>query len=222
MDSVRKEQICLSDRQRVGMVATRRVVAVFGILAGFAGIEHGVGEILQGWESPDGVMIRSWPDTAAFEVLDGEPAMTLLPNLAMSGIASILVATAVSVWACRCVGRPHAGQVLIGLSLLLLLVGGGFGPPVIGVLVGISILRARKGLHKEPGPFLRGFARLWPWFLGAALWGYLSLFPGTVLLSRPAGFESPVLTSVLSLFAFAALLLALFAARMYDRTSSLW
>ena len=41
--------------------ATRITVSTFGAMAGLAGIEHGIGEILQGGAAPEGVMILSWP-----------------------------------------------------------------------------------------------------------------------------------------------------------------
>ena len=47
--------------------ATRIVVSAFGALAALAGLEHGVGEFVQGWVAPSSVM--SWPDTAGFEVV---------------------------------------------------------------------------------------------------------------------------------------------------------
>jgi hypothetical protein len=56
------------------------VISIFGILAGLAGMEHGVGEIRQGSTRPDTLLIQSWPDTAAFAVLAGEPALTVLPT----------------------------------------------------------------------------------------------------------------------------------------------
>lgn len=52
--------------------ATRVTVSTFGALAGLAGIEHGIGEVLQGNVAPDGVTISSWPDSEVFDILNGE------------------------------------------------------------------------------------------------------------------------------------------------------
>jgi hypothetical protein len=79
--------------------ATRVAVAAVGLLAALAGIEHGIGEILQGWVAPSSVVFESWPDTAGFEILSGEPATSLIPNLALSGLLTVVVAIAVGVWA---------------------------------------------------------------------------------------------------------------------------
>lgn len=77
--------------------ATRTVVATFGVLAALAGIEHGVGEIAEGSGAPPGVVFRSWPDTAGFTVLDGEPAMTLVPACWPPGSWAIAAALALGV-----------------------------------------------------------------------------------------------------------------------------
>lgn len=45
--------------------ASRTTMAVLGTLVGLAGMEHGIGEILQGPAPPDGLLIMSWPDAAA-------------------------------------------------------------------------------------------------------------------------------------------------------------
>jgi hypothetical protein len=196
---------------------TRLVVSVFGALAALAGIEHGVGELLQGWVAPSSLVIESWPDTAGFEVVSGEPAMTLIPNLAVSGVITILVALVLGVWAVWFIDRPRGGLGLIGLSVLLLLVGGGFGPPLIGVIVGVAATRIGHTGARRPGSIRAGLARIWPWLLGAGVVGYVSLVPGIVLVSRFTGFDDPVLVSALTVVSFAGLILALVAAWAHDR-----
>ena len=69
--------------------ATRVTVSTFGVLAGIAGIEHGIGELLQGNVAPNGLVIESWAGSELFRILAGEPAMTLIPNLLASGIRSV-------------------------------------------------------------------------------------------------------------------------------------
>jgi hypothetical protein len=75
--------------------ATRIVVSTFGALVAFAGFEHGVGEILQGPVAPAGLAIESWPNVKAFEILGGEPAMTVIPNLLVTGVLAVIVALTV-------------------------------------------------------------------------------------------------------------------------------
>jgi hypothetical protein len=97
-----------ADPHRRG-AATAATVAVFGTAAGIAGIEHGVGEILQGDVVPDGVVIASWPASEAFRVLGGEPAMTVVPNLLASGILAILVSLVLLVVAVTPLARRRGG-----------------------------------------------------------------------------------------------------------------
>jgi hypothetical protein len=197
--------------------ATRIVVSTFGALAALAGIEHGIGEIRQGPVRPSSLVIESWPDTAGFEILSGEPAMTLVPNMAVTGVLAIIAALAVGVWAVWFIERPHGGLILIGLSVLLLLVGGGFGPPMVAAIIGVAATRIGKQRKKEPGLIGSALARAWPWLLGAGVVGYLGLVPGMVLVSRATGFDSPYVVYGLMLLSFACLILSLIAARLHDR-----
>jgi hypothetical protein len=107
--------------------------------------------------------------------------------------------------------------VLILLCVLLLLAGGGFGPPLIGVIVGFGATRMGAAPGRCPGRVYQAVGRVWPWVLGAAVLGYLSLLPGTVLLGQLLGADHPGLVYALSAFSFAGLILALAAARAADR-----
>lgn len=196
--------------------ATAVVVAVLGALVGLAGVEHGIGEMLQGPVRPDGLFILSWPDAAALEVLSGEPAMTVVPNLSVTGVLAVLVGLAVAVWSIWFAGRRHGGLVLVALSVALLLVGGGLVPPVMGVVLGAVATRIGSASPRSPGRFGSGIAPAWPWFLVAALVGYLGLMPGMVLAGA-WGIASEALVIGLAAVAFTGLGLALAAACAHDR-----
>jgi hypothetical protein len=75
--------------------------------------------------------------------------------------------------------------VLIGLSvlLLLLLVSGGFAPPLMGVFVGIGVMRIGVPARRPPSAALRTLGRTWAWFVAAGVLGYLGLVPGTLVRS---------------------------------------
>lgn len=171
--------------------ATRILVATFGVLVGLAGIEHGVGEILQGWIRPQGLVIQSWAHWEAFQLLNGEPAMTVIPNLLVTGVLAVIVALAVGAWSVRFAHRPRGGLGLVLLSVLLLLVGGGFGPPLIGIVIGLVATRIGVVSHRWPGPIAAALGRAWAWVLAAAVLGYLALVPGTILLDQLLGVDSP-------------------------------
>ena len=167
--------------------ATQVTVAVFGTLAALAGIEHGIGEVLQGNVAPAGLMILSWPESEFFRIEAGEPAMTIVPNLLITGILAIVASLAFLVWATLFAHRKRGGLVLLLLSIAMLLVGGGFGPPLLGIILSLAASRInaplewwRRHLPAGARPFL---AALWPWSLGAGLTAWLSLFPGLPIAS---------------------------------------
>jgi hypothetical protein len=58
------------------------------------GIEHGIGEVLEGYRSTDSVLILSWPNSAFFEIMAGEPAMTIVPNYFVTGLLAIFFSCA--------------------------------------------------------------------------------------------------------------------------------
>jgi hypothetical protein len=196
--------------------ATRIVVATFGVIMAFAGLEHGIGEMLQGPVAPGSLVIESWPEAEAFEILGGEPAMTVVPNLLVAGILTAIVALGVALWAVAFAHRRHGGLVLIGLSLLLLLVGGGFGPPLLGIVLGIGASRIGAVSRRPPGPVGRALARAWVPLLSVGIAAYLGLFPGTVLLSLVTEVPEGAVYALASV-AFGAAIASLAAARAADR-----
>jgi hypothetical protein len=168
--------------------ATRVVISIFGIVVGLAAIEHGVGEISQGSARPASLLIQSWPDTAAFTVLAGEPALTVLPTFLLSGILTcdrcLGTVCLVGVLFGRCfVQRCGGGLVLILLSLVLLLTGGGLGPPLIGLILGVAALRMHALPRYEVRRFLLPLARVWEWALVAGGGG----IPGPVAWNSTVG-----------------------------------
>jgi hypothetical protein len=201
--------------------ATRVTVSTFGAIAGLAGIEHGIGEVLQGNVAPEGIMILSWPESEVFAILAGEPAMTIVPNLLITGILAILFSLVFLVWATMFIGRKHGGLVLILLSVALLLVGGGFGPPILGVIVGVAATRinAPPGwwrAHLSTGARLL-LAKAWLPCLVAGVTAWLLVMPGTIILDFLVGVSLPdVVVYVLTLCAFGLLLLAVFTGFAHD------
>jgi len=138
----------------VRFMSLSNLAAVCGTLAGVGGFAHGVGEILQGSQSPDALVFDSWAEGRIAENLGGEPAMTLVPNLLIAGILTIGVSLALIAWSICLLERRHAGGVLVLLSLLLLLVGGGFGPPLLGMFAGL----VAGGAHASRRTWGRRFA----------------------------------------------------------------
>lgn len=200
--------------------ATSIVAITFGVLAGLAGLEHGIGEALQGNVAPAGIMIESWPESKLMHTLGGEPAMTIVPNLLVTGVLAILVALVLLVWSAAFMQRQHSALILMLLSGILLLVGGGFGPPVLGLIAGMVASRMNA-----PHPWWRShlsvqgqrlLVRLWPWSFTICLIAWLLLFPGTLILGYFLLTITPGVIYTLISLAFGSLLLTVVIGFAHD------
>lgn len=162
--------------------------ALWGGLAGIGGLVHGVGEIVQGDVPAPGPFVASWTSGPIADNLGGEPGLTLVPNMLASGILTSVTAVALIVASVVLATRHRGGWVLVGLSVALLLVGGGVGPPIIGLCAGAAALAGRRrsastGTRSEPGAATVGAYR-WLFGLSLALVAFLvlgSLFVALVL-----------------------------------------
>ena len=159
--------------------ATRIAAAAFGVLAGLAGLEHGYFEFLQGGAHPANWMFPSMGPPCAPEIVWNacEPAMTILPDLRIAGIATVLLGLAIIAWSIGFVQRKYGGVGLILLSIVLLLCGGGFFPPLIGIVGGAAGIWINKPLKGRPGKITRFLACLWPWPLVVLVTWLLGQFP---------------------------------------------
>jgi deazaflavin-dependent oxidoreductase (nitroreductase family) len=146
------------------VTSLHNLAVALGVLAGIGGAVHGVGELLQGAGPPNGVVFDSWTRGGIAANLGGEPAMTLVPNLVVTGILSMAASTAVAVWALAFLDRPNSGRGLVGLSVVMLLVGGGFGPPLLGMLAGLvaGAAHSRSVFGSRHGRAVKALAATWP------------------------------------------------------------
>lgn len=198
--------------------ATQTNTAVLGILAGLAGIEHGVGEILQGSQAPTALVIRSWPDAPAMEIVNGEPALTVVPNLLITGILAILFSLLFIAWATLFIQR-RGGLILMLLCIPMLLFGAGFGPPILGAIIGAAAARIpapSTGRGLPPTASRNRLGRLWPLSLGACLAAWLAMMPGAVLLNHFWGITNANLILALLLAMFSLLFLTILTASARD------
>jgi hypothetical protein len=190
--------------------AAKLIASIFGVLSGLGGILHGVGEILQGNVVPDGMFIESWTQGPIAAHMGGDPAMTIVPNLLVTGILALIVSITVIVWSAAYVHRKHGGLILLLLSIVMFLVGGGFGPPTLGLLAGVGGLGInapytwwRTHLHAKVQRFL---AALWPWVFGVCLINGVFLIIGHVIgvvifgMTNSAVFLNSFFLAVLLLF----------------------
>lgn len=200
--------------------AARLVASVFGILAGFGGLIHGIGEVLQGNVAAAGIFIFSWTQGPIATYMGGDPGISIVPNLLVTGFLTIIVCLIIIIWAAVFVTRKNGGVVLILLSFPLLLVGGGIAPPVISILAGISgiginspLIWWRNHLSVNLQRFL---AKLWRWLFGIAVINGVFLVFGSLILVYFFNFNNPNLFTNSFFFSLLLLFLVILTGRAYD------
>lgn len=201
-------------------IASRITVSTFGAVMGLAGIEHGIGEIVQGNVRAEGLMFLSWPDADFFRMVSGEPAMSIIRNMLITGVLALLFSVAYVVWA---VGFPHkkiGPLAMMALAVGMLLFGGGLFPPVLAFLMGLAAVRIQAPkkwwADKAPAGLRRFFARAWGWIFALCALAWLALFPGLNLLGHSLGVENEALTITIILLAMVTLVLTVISAYAHD------
>lgn len=159
--------------------ATKTVASWLGIVAGIAGLEHGYFEFLQGDIRPASLAFPSWGPPCVPEKIwhACEPAMSIFPNFLITGILAMLLSLILIVWAGWFVQIRHGGWVQMALSVLLLLFGGGFFPPIIAFVGGLAGIQINRPLAGQPARLTRFAAKLWPWSLAIFVGWTLGQFP---------------------------------------------
>ncbi|NMC12621.1 MAG: hypothetical protein GYA34_07030 [Chloroflexi bacterium] len=185
--------------------ATATLFKTLGILAGIMGIEHGIGEVLVGYQPTESVFILSWPNSAFFEIMSGEPAMTVIPNYLVTGFLAIFFSGVFLVVLLKPGSDRKAITILFALLVLMLFTGGGFGPPILGTIAVLIALKRNSPLKiwsKLPSKLHSILSALWPWSFGICLIGWLMLFPGAALIVFFTGIDNALLMIVPILIAF--------------------
>ncbi len=199
--------------------AARGTALIFGILAGLGGLTHGIGEVLQGSVKPGGLIINSWTQGPIATNMGGEPGMTIVPNLLVTGVLTIVVSLATVIWALF-VRDKKDGWILILLSVAMLLVGGGFGPPILGILAGVAGTGIEASSNRWPNREARRLRRflvaLWPWIFCVAAANGLFLVVGSVILVYFFDLNNPDLFTNSFFFSILSLALTIFVGRVHD------
>ena len=193
--------------------STRILYLTLAIIAGIMGIEHGIGEMLQGYRPTESVFILSWPGSPFFKIMSGEPAMTIVPNYLITGLLAILFSASFLVVFIKSRLNKQAITILFILLILMLLTGAGFGPPVVGLIAVLIALKRNSPLktwNKLPVRVHRILFVLWPWVFGLCLFGWLMLFPGAALIAFFTGNDSAYLMIIPILIAFGLIPVTLF------------
>jgi MFS family permease len=145
--------------------ATHVTAAVFGVLVGLAGIDHGIFEILQGNSPTSGTMISAIGPQQRFWEYGLETAFTIVPTFLATGILAVVVGIVVAVWSALYLDRKHGALILMLLSVLLFLVGGGFAPIFMALIASLTASRIHKPLDWWrkilPGVLRKFLAKIW-------------------------------------------------------------
>lgn len=188
--------------------ATTTLYITLGLLAGIMGIEHGIGEVLEGYRPTESVFILSWPDSTFFEIMSGEPAMTLIPNYFITGVMAIIFSFSFLIVLVKPNPDRKAVIALFTLLFLMLLAGGGFGPPILGMIAALISLKRNSSLKtwsKLSSNLHRVLSRLWPWSFGLCLTGWLLLFPGAPLFVLFTGIDNALVMIIPIIIAFVSI-----------------
>lgn len=167
--------------------ATHINVTTIGILFGFSGITHGIGEIVQGNQPTGGLFINAvaagsrWSRWAE----GGEGAFTIVPNFLATGILAVLVGLAIIYWSLYRVHKDWGPGVFLLLFVLLFLVGGGIGQVIFFIPAWWVATRIHRPLtwwrNGLPASLRKPLARLWPALLGIPTAGMIvALYLATI------------------------------------------
>lgn len=187
--------------------AVHTFVRVFGAVVAATGAEHGVGEILQGHRPLPGLVIQSWPDSRFFRIENGEPALTVLRDPMAAGALTLVVCGLFLARTWFVDRGRHPRRDLIVLSVAMLLVGGGFGPPLLGLGVAIPAGWTPRPHPRAVGGRQRWLAARFQLLLTTAVMGWLTLVPILPIMDVLVGvheawigpvFLAAVLTSILA------------------------
>lgn len=163
--------------------ATHIFATVMGVYGGVLGAVHGYHELMQVFESPtsqsaqrpDGLVFNAigdcQPDTVAHACY---PAMSLIPNLTITGGLALALGLLCAILAAVGIGRRHSAKALIVLAVLLMLFGGGFFAPTYVLLAGSASAYLQRPNKPPTPPALRPVACLWP-AIFIAFWTWIAV-----------------------------------------------
>lgn len=184
--------------------ATRWIVTVYGLLVGFAGIEHGIFEALQGNIPTEGIMINAIGPDQTFWLGASERALTIIPNYLITGILAIVFGIIVILWSLFYVERKYGATLFLVFTLTLFLVGGGFAPIFVSLTASATATRINQPLNWWKNHLPNQTSKLWPWTLVLFVVVFI-LAVGMQIFGAP--FTIEITTSLVTSLALGMLLL---------------
>ncbi len=132
---------------------------LIGIYAVYLGSMHGYYELLNGQKNPGSFFFDATSGNslaADFPGWPGWPAMSIIPDLWITGVVVFAIDGVFLFWLLVFLKHKKWGMILVCLSLLLCLFGGGFKPPFYGILagaIGIAARRVEQNMQPTGTPF---------------------------------------------------------------------
>jgi hypothetical protein len=177
---MKQENVKKKIQKRYTNNAIRTVTSTFGVLCGLAGIVHGFFEMLQGNVTPGSIVINAIGPAQKLWPLATLHAFTIIPNFFITGICTMIVGFLIVIWAGAFIHGKYGARVLLLLSIILFLGGGGFGPLFLAIIASLTATQINKPLSwwrtHLPNNLQNILVKLWPW----ALITYLLFFSSSV------------------------------------------
>ena len=186
MQSIKKEQMKKFTDTKLG-----KSLSYFGVLIGLIGLTHGIPEILQGE-----ILVKTnrfnafpdnWPNEQLFELLQGQPAVTILTDIPfyVLGILAVLVSLVLIIYSAFFLNAKHSILVFSILNTGILLFGAGGGnPTLIGfpTIMAVLIFKyfGKKKKRTDANDALN--LQLFRLFLSIHLFSWVLLFPGIFIV----------------------------------------
>lgn len=128
---------------------------------------HGCFEILQGNSAPNGLVMNAIGPGQRIWECAALHAFTVIPSFLVTGILAIAFGLLSTIWAVAFIDRKSGPWVMLLLSIILFLVGGGFGPLFVGTFASLIATRLDKPLRwwrtHLPASVRNFLVKLWPW-----------------------------------------------------------
>jgi hypothetical protein len=151
--------------------STAIITTTIGILLAFAGFEHGLFEVLQGYKPTGSNFISAIGKEMQWWVHGSEDAFTLIPNYLITGIFAMCVSIIIVIWSIFCLHKKKSITIFLLLFILLVLVGGGIGFIPFFIVTWAYATRMNKPLNQWKRwlkPKMRNnIAFLWTYALAA-------------------------------------------------------
>jgi hydroxyacylglutathione hydrolase len=177
-------------------------VAILGVICGLSGFEHGFFELLQGNVAAKGQNIYAIGEANRFWSHGTEPAFTIVPNFLITGILAMTVSLLLIFCATWFVQRNrYGGPILMLLSIVQYLVGGGIPAPFLALVMGVAAIWINRPLTWRwailPAGARRVLAAPWLWLVIALSLVFCTTIVGAIFGVLPGVTDPNKVTNLL-------------------------